>query len=50
MLYLCPDCHAAHDEPLEPALGLEAPCPDCALERELIAARVEPAERIPRAA
>jgi hypothetical protein len=50
MLYLCPDCHAAHDEPLEAMPGLHVPCPDCLLEREIAAARVDPALLIPRAA
>ena len=40
-LYRCPDCHAIHDQPLEPVLGHLALCPHCLIERALEAAQVE---------
>ena len=31
-MFLCPDCMAMHDEPLDAALGHEALCFTCAVE------------------
>lgn len=30
-IYLCPDCYAEHQEPLEATLGHLVRCPECAL-------------------
>lgn len=32
--FLCPDCHALHDEPAEPVLGHVARCLDCEIAAE----------------
>ncbi len=41
-LYICPDCRSGHTEPADAHFVLHALCLDCALGRELEAARPEP--------